>query len=222
MLDEQTMSKLYEMRLNGMAQAYDEQRHQPRMSELAFEERFALLVDRQRTWKEARALKSRLQHAKFKLQACVEDIDYRPQRGLKRPQVEPLATSQWLEYHQHVIITGPTGTGKTFLACALGNKACRDGYRVRYYVAAKLFRQLSAAHADGSFMRLSSQLAKTHLLIIDDWGMETLHDIQYRDFLEVLDDRQNNGSTLITASSPSISGTIPSGIPRLPMRSLTA
>ena len=202
MLDEQTMNKLYSMKLNGMAEAYEQQRQQPPMAELAFEERFGLLVDRQWTLKEDRALKTRLQHAKFKLTACVEDIDFRSQRGLKRAQIDPLANSQWIEYHQHLILSGPTGTGKTFLACALGNQACRDGHRVRYYVASKLFRQITAAHADGSFMRLSHQLVKTHLLIVDDWGMERLQDAQYRDFLEILDDRQGNGSTLITSQFP--------------------
>lgn len=202
MLNEQTKSKLYAMKLNGMAAAYEEQCRQPRAAELSFDERLGLLVDRQWTWREDRALKTRLQHAKFKLPACVEDLDCQAGCGLKRAQVEQLATSQWVGYHQSVIITGPTGTGKTFLACALGQKACRDGHRVRYYVAAKLFRQLTAAHADGSFARLSGQLQKTGLLIVDDWGLEKLHEAQYRDFLEILDDRQGCGATLLTSQFP--------------------
>ncbi|MDI6774355.1 MAG: ATP-binding protein, partial [Verrucomicrobiota bacterium] len=105
-------------------------------------------------------------------------------------------------YHQNVILTGSTGTGKTFLACALGQKACRDGYRARYYVAAKLFRELTQAHADGSFMGLSSKLLRADLLLIDDWGMETLKESEYRDFLELLDDRQGSGATLITSQFP--------------------
>ena len=105
-------------------------------------------------------------------------------------------------YHQNVILTGSTGTGKTFLACALGQKACRDGYRVRYYVAAKLFRELTQAHADGSFMSLSSKLLRADLLLVDDWGMETLKESEYRDFLELLDDRQGSGATLITSQFP--------------------
>lgn len=202
MLNEQTKSKLYAMKLNGMATAYEEQCQQPRMAELSFDERLGLLVDRQWTWREERALKTRLQHAQFKLSACVEDLDFHAARGLKRSQLEHLASSQWVGHHQSVIVTGPTGTGKTFLACALGQKACRDGHRVRYYVASKLFRQLAAAHADGSFMRLSSRLQKTALLIIDDWGMEKLQEAQYRDFLEILDDRQGCGATLMTSQFP--------------------
>lgn len=202
MLHEQTRSRLYAMKLHGMAAAYEEQGQQPRAEELSFDERLGLLVDRQWTWREDRALKTRLYQAKFKLQACIEDVDFRAARGLKRAQIEQLSNSQWVGYHQNVIITGSTGTGKTFLACALGHKACRDGHRVRYFVAAKLFRQLAAAHADGSFMRLSAQLQKTAVLIVDDWGMEKLQDAQYRDFLEILDDRQGRGSTLITSQLP--------------------
>lgn len=202
MLNEQTMTKLYAMKLNGLADGYEEQRQQPRMTDLSFDERFGLLVDRQWRWREERSLKARLHNAKFKLQACIEDVDYRASRGLKRAQIEQLSGSEWVSYHQNVILTGSTGTGKTYLACALGQKACRDGYRVRYYVAAKLFRELTQAHADGSFMSLSNKLLRTDLLIIDDWGMETLNEAQYRDFLELLDDRQGSGATLMTSQFP--------------------
>jgi DNA replication protein DnaC len=202
MLNEQTMTKLYAMKLSGLAEGYEEQRQQPRMGELSFDERFGLLVDRQWRWREERSLKTRLHTARFKLQACIEDVDYRASRGLKRAQIEQLSTSEWVGYHQNVILTGCTGTGKTFLACALGQKACRDGYRVRYYVAAKLFRELTQAHADGSFMSLSSKLLRADLLLIDDWGMETLKEAEYRDFLELLDDRQGSGATLITSQFP--------------------
>jgi DNA replication protein DnaC len=202
MLNEQTMTKLYAMKLNGLAAGYEEQRQQPRMADLSFDERFGLLVDRQWRWREDRSLKTRLHNAKFKLQACIEDVDYRASRGLKRAQVDQLSSSEWVRFHQNVLLTGPTGTGKSFLACALGQKACRDGYRVRYYVAAKLFRELTQAHADGSFMSLSSTLLKADLLLIDDWGLETLKESQYRDFLELLDDRQGSGATLITSQFP--------------------
>ena len=202
MLNEQTMAKLYAMKLNGMAEGYEEQRQQPKMAELAFDERLGMLVDRQWRWREERALKTRLRNAKLKIQACLEDVDYRASRGVKRSQIDQLSSSEWVGYHQNVILTGPTGTGKTWLACALGQKACRDGYRVRYYVAAKLFRELSAAHVDGSFMRLSAKLTKTDLLLVDDWGMETLKESAYRDFLEILDDRQGGGATLMASQFP--------------------
>lgn len=202
MLNEQTMTKLLSMKLNGMAETYEQQRQQPQMADLTFEDRFGMLVDSQWSWKEDRALKTRLCNAKFKLAALIEDVDYRTARGLQRAQISQLQNSEWVGYHQNVILTGPTGTGKTFLACALGHKACRDGYRVRYYVAAKLFRELMNAHADGSYTRLSNTLVKADLLIIDDWGMETLKETQYRDFLEILDDRQGVGATLITSQFP--------------------
>jgi DNA replication protein DnaC len=136
------------------------------------------------------------------LEGSIEDLDYRTSRGLKRGQIDQLSSSDWVNFHQNVIITGPTGTGKTYVACALGHKACRDGYRVRYYVAKKLFYELSQSHADGSFMRLSKKLLRTNLLIIDDWGMETVAETQYRDFLELLDDRHGSGATLITSQFP--------------------
>jgi len=202
MLNEQTITKLYAMKLNGMADGYQEHARQPKAGELSFDERFGLLVDRQWTWKEDRSLRTKLQNAKFKIPACIEDLDYSAERGLRRDQIEQLASSDWVKYHQHVIITGPTGTGKTFLACALGTKACRDGYRARYFMTSKFFRRLSAAHADGSFMRFLNKLAKTELLVIDDWGMETLDENQHRDLLEILDDRQSIGSVLITSQFP--------------------
>ncbi len=202
MLSEQTVTTLYAMKLNGMAEAYKEQQQQSQVAELAFDDRFAMLVDRQCIWRDDRALKTRLQNARLKLPALVEDIDYQASRGLKRSQIEQLATSEWIRYHQNCIITGPTGTGKTLVGCAIAHKAARDGHRVRYYVAAKLFRELADAHADGSYGRLSTKLQKAELLVIDDWGMETLKAAQYRDLLEVLDDRHGSGSTLMTSQFP--------------------
>lgn len=202
MLTDQTMTQLHDMKLHGMAEGYEQQRQKPSMTEIDFHERFGMLVDRQWCWREERALATRLRSARFKMPACMEDIDYHSARGLKRAAVEPLRSGDWIRYHQNVILTGPTGTGKSFLCCALGNQACRNGYRVRYYVSTKLFRMLRAAHADGSYMRLTARLAKTDLLIVDDWGMETLKASEYRDFLEILDDRQGSGSTLITSQYP--------------------
>ena len=202
MLIEQTVRILHDMKLTGMAEAYKEQQEQPQIAELAFDDRFGMLVDRQCIWRDDRALKTRLHNARLKLPALIEDIDYQASRGLKRAQIEQLASSEWIRYHQNCIITGPTGTGKTFIACALSQKTARDGHRVRYYVAGKLFREIGDAHSDGSYGRLSVRLQKTELLVIDDWGMETLNAAQYRDLLEILDDRHGSGSTLVTSQFP--------------------
>jgi len=202
MLTDQTMTQLHDMKLHGMADAYEEQRQQAQMAEIDFDERLGMLVDRQWRCREERALSTRLRMAKFKMPACMEDIDYRARRGLKRATMDALRSGEWISFHQNVILTGPTGTGKTYLACALGTNACRAGYRVKYFVAAKLFRQLRGAHADGSYMRITDRLAKTDLLIMDDWGLETLKPAEYRDLLEILDDRQGKGATLITSQYP--------------------
>jgi DNA replication protein DnaC len=202
MLNEPTMSKLYEMKLNGMAEAYEEQRCQANVEDLSFQERFAMLVERQWIWKENRALATRLAYARLKQPACIEDLDFRTSRGLKRAQIDQLATCDWVRYHQNVIVTGPTGCGKTFVACALAQKACREGHRALYFYAPKLFRALSVAQADGSLPRLLKKIAATHLLLVDDWGMAKLNELQHREFLEILDDRHLSASTLITSQFP--------------------
>jgi len=202
MLNEPTMTKLHAMKLTGMAEAYEEQRAQARMGALAFEERFALLVERQWLWKENRALRARLAYADLKEPACVEDLDFRDVRGLKRSVIDQLASGDWLRYHQNVTVTGPTGTGKTFLACALAHKACREGYRAVYFYGPKLFRELTMARADGSLAKLLKKIAKAQLLVVDDWGLAKLDEQHYRDFLEIMDDRQGCGATLVTSQFP--------------------
>jgi DNA replication protein DnaC len=202
MLNEQTINKLNAMKLNGMADAYEEQQKQPRINELSFNERFSLLVERQWLWRENRALQGRLNFAQLKEQACVEDLDFRESRGLKRSIIDQLSACDWVRFHQNVIVTGSTGTGKTYLACALAHKACREGYRSLYFYAPKLFREMTLAHADGSIPKLLKKMARTQLLVIDDWGLSKLNDQDYRHFLELLDDRQGSGATLITSQFP--------------------
>ena len=202
MLNHQTMEKLIALRLEGMAQALEEQRRQADISQLDFEERFGLLVERQWLWRENRALAARLHHAQLKVAASLEDIDYRHPRGLKRAQIDQLRASQWVGDHHNCLITGPTGCGKTYLACALAHQACRDGHRVGYYYAPKLFRELQNAQADGSLMKLLKKLSRAALIVIDDFGVAAVTGKQYRVLLEILDDRHGLGSTLITSQFP--------------------
>jgi DNA replication protein DnaC len=197
------MEKLRALRLEGMAQALEEQRKQANVLKLEFEERLALLVERQWTWKENRAMSARLKRAQFKFSsACLEDIDYALHRGLKRAQIEQLRAGEWVQNHRNCLIIGPTGIGKSYLSCALGVQACRDGFRAAYYTAPKLFRALQEAHADGSLSKLLKSLLKARVLVVDDLGVAAVGPKQYRDFLEIIDDRCGNGSTIITSQYP--------------------
>lgn len=203
MLNQQTLNKLFVMRLNGMADAFRQQLEQTGLGELSFEERFGMLVDRQWSWKEDRALARRLRASRLKSTASVEDIDYQVPRGLDRSLLRSLTTeSEWVKKHQNVILTGATGVGKSWLATALAHKACRDGYTSYYARASQLFRELALAHADGSFGRLLRRLALTDVLVIDDWAMAPLTETERRDFLEICDDRYQTRSTILTSQVP--------------------
>ena len=203
MLYSQTVEKLQALRLEGMVRALEEQRQQKDIVQLDFEARLALLVERQWLWKENRGFALRLKNAQLKItSATLEGLDYRPSRGLKRAQIEQLRASQWIKDQRSVLMTGPTGTGKTWVACALGHQACRDGYRTIYYYAPKLFRALETAQVDGSLPSLLQRLARASLVIVDDLGIASVSGKLYRQLLEILDDRQGRGATLITSQFP--------------------
>lgn len=201
MLNQQTLDQLLRLKLRGMSYAYQEQLQQP-AQDLSFEERFALIVDREWTYREDLRLKRLLKVAKLREPACVEDIDYRHPRGLDRSVLKSIASCQWITKSQNLILIGPTGSGKTYLACALANQACRLGFMTLYVRISKLLQDFQIAKADGSYVKLLTKLAKLNLLIIDDWGLTPLTPAERRDFLEILDDRYNRGSTLITSQFP--------------------
>ena len=203
MLIEQTLTILHALRLTGMAQALEEQRGIPDLAQLSFEDRFALLLQRETTARGDRRLTRLLQLARFRVNACVEDINFRAKRGLDRASVLRLASGDWIRAHQVTLVVGPTGTGKTWLACALGQSACRHGYTVRYARLPRLLaEELVRARADGSYGKLLQQLAKTDLLILDDWGLAPLGDRERRDLLEIVEDRVGRRATLVTSQIP--------------------
>lgn len=203
MLNQQTIEKLHTMRLHGMAEAFRAQPQQAAITELSFEERFALLVDQQWNWKQNRALARRLDKAKLRHRACVEDIDLRHPRGLDRTLLRSLTQdSAWVRQHQNVFLIGPTGIGKSFLACALAEKACRDGFTAQYTRAPRLFRDLALARADGSSSSFLARLAKIDVFLVDDWAMAPLADAERRDFLEICEDRYQVRSTILTSQLP--------------------
>jgi len=202
MLNQPTLDKLMALKLSGMAKAFQEQMGLPDITSLSFEERLGLLVDREITERDNRRLKTHLKAAKLRQAACIEDIDYRYPRGLDKSVILTLATCQWVKAHHNVLITGPTGVGKSYLACALAHKACREGYRALYLRVPRLFHDLALAKGDGRYGKMLASLAKVDLLVLDDWGLAPLTDEQRRDFLEIIEDRHGTGATLIASQLP--------------------
>lgn len=202
MLTHPTLDKLHTLRLAGMAKAFQEQLDMPDIDALSTAERIGLMADRELTERDNRRLTTRLRKAKLRHQGAVEDIDYRHPRGLEKSLMKKLATSQWVREHLNVLICGPTGIGKSWLACALAHKACRDGFTALYARLPRFFRELTLARGDGRYHKLMTTMAKIDLLVLDDFGASTLNDEHRHDLLEILEDRYGLRSTLVTSQYP--------------------
>jgi DNA replication protein DnaC len=202
MLTQPTLDTLQTLRLQGMYHALVEQLHMPDIAALTFEERCGLLVDREITERENRRLTTRLRQAKLRQTACIEDIAYRHPRGLDKALMARLTTCQWVREHHNVLITGPTGIGKTWLGGALGHQACRDGLTALYLRLPRFLQELPLAQGDGRYGKLLTTLAKTDVLMLDDWGLAPLSDENRRDLLEIVDDRHDRRATIITRQLP--------------------
>jgi len=202
MLTEPTIEKLYAMKLNGMADAFTEQLAQPDLNDLCFEERFTLLVERQWTWKENRRMTRLLRTAKLKDSACIEDLDFRTPRGLDKSVILRLVNADWINKAQNIIISGPTGVGKTYLACALANSACRNSFTSLYKRAPRFYQEIAVARADGTYPKLMNKLIKTKVLILDDFCITPMADTERRDLLEIVEDRHGIASTIIATQVP--------------------
>jgi len=202
MLHHPTLDKLQMLKLAGMATAFVEQRESTEIEALSFEERLGLLVDRELTYRDNRQMSSRLRRAKLRHNACLEDINYRHPRGLDKSLMTSMATCQWIKEHLNVLITGPAGVGKTWIACALAHQACREGYTALYLRLPRLLHDVALARGDGRYPRLLRSLAKLDLLVIDDWGLAKLTPDNLRDLLEILEDRYAARSTVVTSQLP--------------------
>ena len=203
MLTHPTLDQLRALKLDGMVQAFIELEAQEEICNLAHAEWLALLLDREAADRNTRRFQTRLRTARLRhSQAAIEDVDYRTPRRLDKALFQQLATSRWVADHRHLLVTGPCGVGKSWLSCALAQKACRDGYTVHYARVPRLFADLDLAHGDGRFVRLFRMLVKVDLLVLDDWGPDRLSASNRRDLMEIVEDRYGRGSILITSQLP--------------------
>jgi DNA replication protein DnaC len=203
MLTHPTVETLKGLKLHGMIAALEEQQGNAATQSLSFEERLALIVDRERLYRDNQRRTRLLQGAKLKVvAACIEDINYKAARGLDKRQIATLSTGEWIRRSQNLLITGATGSGKTWIACALAQQTCRQGNSVLYWRVPRLIEQLRIAHGDGSYMKFLKTLAKASLIVLDDWGLAALSTQDRADLLEILDDRVNTSSTLIASQLP--------------------
>lgn len=203
MLKQPTLEQLNELRLHAMARAWEAQTEDPTTSDLCFDDRLGLLVDAECQDRQNKRLMRLLKEAKLRIAgACLEDVEFAKERKLDRAVVRQLGTGRWIEAHHNVVITGATGVGKTYLACALAQHACRRGHRTLYRRAPRLFEELRLAHADGSYPRLLARFARAEVLVVDDWGLAPVQDMERRDLLEIMEDRHGLRSTIWTSQLP--------------------
>ncbi len=202
MLNNQTIDKLLAMKLTGMVRALQSQDDMPDLQKLSFQDRFALLVDAEFSFRESEKLSKLLKGAKLKQNAVIEDVDFNHPRGLERGVIGQLAAGQWLREGLNVLVTGPTGVGKSYLACALAHKACKLGYTAIYFRANRLFQELMVARLNGKYNIFLSKLLKHHLLVLDDFALVPMTEDNCRDLLEVTDDRCGQRSLLIASQIP--------------------
>ena len=202
MLNHPTLHKLQTLKLHGMARALEEQSRSEKSSSLDFEERLGLLVDREMTERDDRRFTTRLRQARLRIQATLEDIDYKAPRGLDRSLIKSLSQCHWIGKHQNLLVTGSTGAGKTYLACAFGHQACREGFKTGYFRAPRLFEELALGRGDGRYSKMMNRMSKLDLLIIDDWGIHGFSDSQRTDLLEILEDRHGLRSTVVASQFP--------------------
>lgn len=202
MLIHPLLDKLRQLNCQGMAEAFEEQLNKGEIQSLSFEDRLSLIVEREWWLRENRRIQRRLKEAMLRQSACMEDINYAAGRGLSKTVLQTLGTCGWIRQHQNILLTGPTGTGKSFLASALGHKACLEGFTARYLRMPRLMQELTIARGDGRYVKLMQQFAKIQVLILDDWGGAPLDEMQRRDLLEILEDRYGRSSTIITSQLP--------------------
>ena len=203
MLTQPTQEQLAELRLFALARAWQAQHEDPSIDDLGFDERLALLVDAEWTDRQNKRLTRLLREAKLRISgACLEDVEYAKERKIERALIRQLTTGKWIEAHQNVVITGATGVGKTYMACALAQQACRLGHRVLYRRAPRLFDELALARADGTYPKLLARFARTEVFVLDDWGLAPVKDLERRDLLEIMEDRHGLRSTIWTSQLP--------------------